>query len=85
MPKFCAFGICGPAGPSTTERPGSFWQSCLVERVRSSNSRFQSIPVEVRGTMVIVGRSGADGEDVTALAQALRRVRGVTEVVVASD
>jgi hypothetical protein len=74
-----------PKRAVVTARPVAIPLHVAVERVRSSNSRFQSIPVEVRGTMVIVGRSGADGEDVTALAQALRRVRGVTEVVVASD
>jgi hypothetical protein len=86
-----------PSEPSTTARPAPATPaekadrtppvplSVAVQRVKMSSSRFRSIPVELRGDVVVIGRSGADDEDVTALAQALRRVRGVSEVVVASD
>jgi hypothetical protein len=56
-----------------------------VERVRRSEARFRGISVEVRGAVVIVSRGGADDEDVTALAQALRRVRGVAAVMLAGE
>ncbi len=59
--------------------------SIAVARVRRSEPRFGAILVELRGDVVVINRSGADPEDVTALAQALRRVRGVSEVMVASD
>jgi hypothetical protein len=58
--------------------------SVAIERVRQSEGRFRGIPVELRGDVVVITRTGAD-EDVMALAQALRRVRGVAEVIVASD
>jgi hypothetical protein len=66
-------------------RPSPVSLDVAVERLRSSESRFRSIQVEVRGSMVVVSRSGAFDEDVMALAQALRRVRGVTEVLVTSE
>jgi hypothetical protein len=57
----------------------------LVERVRQSDRRFSGIPVEVQGNVVVVTRSGSNEEDAAALAQALRRVRGVAEVVLSGD
>lgn len=54
-----------------------------VERVRASDRRFRFIPVEVSGGTVIIGRG--DEEGVTALREALRRVRGVREVVLSGE
>jgi hypothetical protein len=70
---------------ATTTRPAQMSLSAAVEQVKQSDQRFRGIPVNVFGNVVVVGRSGATDEDVTALAQALRRVRGVAEVVVSSD
>ena len=56
-----------------------------VERMRTSEGRFRTIAVEVQGSMVIIKRSGSADEDVLALAQAVRRIRGVSEVILSSD
>jgi hypothetical protein len=74
-----------PPAPAAGRAPAVVPLSVAVERVRQSEPRFQAISVELRGDVVVIGRVGADAEDVTALAQALRRVKGVSEVMVASD
>jgi hypothetical protein len=74
-----------PRRDTTTSRPAPVPLSVAVQRVRSSELRYRAIPVEVHGNVVIVRRTGAADEDVTALAQALRRVRGVAEVIVTSE
>ena len=45
----------------------------------------QAIGVLVQGDVVFVRRAGAADVDVLALAQALRRVRGVNEVILTND
>jgi hypothetical protein len=56
-----------------------------VERVRQSQIRFRSIPVEVEGDLLVVKRGSAPSEDATALSQALRRIPGVSGVLIARD
>jgi uncharacterized Zn-binding protein involved in type VI secretion len=55
-----------------------------VAKAKASQSRFRAIPVVVRGDVVVITRRG-DEEDVVALAQILRRVRGVSEVRLSND
>ncbi len=74
-----------PKRDRVTSRPAEPPLQVAVDRVRQSSSRFRSIPVELRGNVVVITRSGSDDEDVVALAQALRRVRGVAEVILSSD
>jgi hypothetical protein len=71
-------GKADPAAraPSLAER---------VDRARKSQDRFRRIAVEVQGDVILVRRSGARSEDATALAQILRRLPGVSEVVMSSD
>jgi hypothetical protein len=56
-----------------------------VERVRRAEARFGAVRVEVRGTTVVVHGGEAVGEDVMALAQALRRLRGVQRVLLQDE
>jgi hypothetical protein len=55
-----------------------------VAKAKASQSRFRGIPVVVRGDVVVITRRG-DEEDVVALTQILRRVRGVSEVRLSND
>jgi hypothetical protein len=57
-----------------------------VAEVRQSQTRFKLIPVDVKddGTL-IVHRAGVSSLDATALSQALRRIPGVSEVLLSSD
>lgn len=70
--------------PSTDEEKAPSVRDA-VEKVKGSQTRFRSVPVEVREGVVIVIRSGADDADITALAQLLRRVGGVRGVVIRSE
>jgi hypothetical protein len=56
--------------------------AAAVEQVWRGQERFRPIRVEVRGQTVVVRGGQARGEDVMALAQALRRVAGVAQVLV---
>jgi hypothetical protein len=56
-----------------------------VQRVRAREARFQTMRLEVRGGTVELWPGEASGEDVMALAQALRRVHGVKGVVVRGE
>jgi hypothetical protein len=55
-----------------------------VAKGKASQARFRGIPVTVRGDVVVITRHG-DDQDVVALAQMLRRVRGVSEVRLSND
>jgi hypothetical protein len=57
----------------------------LVNEARQSEARFREIAVEVRGQAVLVRRGGAPGRDVMDLVQVLRRIRGVSDVILTSD
>jgi hypothetical protein len=54
----------------------------LVERVRQGEARFHAVRAEVRDGAVVLHSGAARGEDVTALADVLRRLPGVKEVAV---
>jgi hypothetical protein len=56
-----------------------------VERVRRSDKRFQAIPVEIDGDLLVVKRGAAPSEDATALSQALRRLPGISGVLIEKD
>lgn len=58
--------------------------AAAVAALRESNPAYRAVPVRVVGDVVIVSRRGDDA-DVAALAQALRRVPGVAEVVRSND
>jgi hypothetical protein len=69
-------------------RPSEAAQAPLVdrvERVRQSQPRFRNIAVDVQGETIIVKRLGVRSEDATALSQLLRRLHGVSAVVLSSD
>jgi hypothetical protein len=56
-----------------------------VARIRQSEGRFGAIAVDIQDSMLIVHRSGVSSADATALAEKLRRIPGVGEVLIASD
>jgi hypothetical protein len=72
-----------PASPAKPAETASL--AAGVERIRLSNIRYRPIRAEVRGASVVLQAGNAGGEDVMALAQKLRRLPGVREVVVHYD
>jgi hypothetical protein len=54
--------------------------SAAVAKLIASDDRFRSIPVVVRGGVVIIHTRNADDEAVEALSHALRRVKGIREI-----
>jgi hypothetical protein len=56
-----------------------------VARIRQMEARFQTISVDVQDSMLIVHRAGVSSADATALAEKLRRIPGVGEVLISSD
>jgi hypothetical protein len=63
-------------------------QPTLVERARAivlSDSRFHSIPVSLQDGVLFVRRGIASDEDTAELAQRLRQLSGVADVVLTSD
>jgi hypothetical protein len=73
------------AAPPAAAAPATSLAERVAE-VRQSEGRFRGIPVDVKedGTL-IVRRSGVSSRDATALSQALRRIPGVSEVLLSSD
>jgi hypothetical protein len=69
-------GASGVRSPSLAEQ---------VARIRQSEGRFGNISVEVQDGMLVVHRGGVSSADATALAEKLRRIPGVGEVLIASD
>jgi hypothetical protein len=70
-----------PLGPAPAVEP----LAAAVERVRRGEARFVPVRATVSGSTVTLRPGEAAGEDVTALAQALRRLPGVTEVLIRSE
>jgi osmotically-inducible protein OsmY len=64
-------------------RPPSLTEQ--VAQARKSDGRFAAINVDVQDGMLVVHRSGVSSADATALAEKLRRIPGVGEVLIASD
>jgi hypothetical protein len=73
----------GAEAGASAARPPSLAE--LVKRVRQSEGRFQGIVVDIQEGMLVVHRSGVASADATALAEKLRRIPGVGEVLIASD
>ncbi len=81
-PQPAAVKQSASAGASVARPPSLADQ---VARVRQSEGRFGAIAVDVQDGMLIVHRSGVSSADATALAEKLRRIPGVGEVLIASD
>jgi hypothetical protein len=64
-----------PAAPLTEQ----------VREARQSEARFREIAVEVRGQVVLVRRGDSPGRDVMDLVQKLRRIRGVSDVILTDE
>src|SRR5262249_1437558 len=79
--------LVAPPPPSpprpVSEKPLSL--TALVEKVRQSDSRYQLIRVRLSGSTVIVRPGEGSSEDATHLAQQLRRVKGVSEVLLENE
>jgi hypothetical protein len=73
----------GASAGASVARPPSLADQ--VERVRQSEGRFRAISVDVQDGMLVVHRRGVSSADATALAEKLRRIPGVGEVLIASD
>lgn len=71
------------AASAVEVRPPSLAE--LVARVRQTEPRFQAISVDIQDSMLVVHRAGVSSADATALAQKLRRIPGVGEVLISSD
>lgn len=56
-----------------------------VDQVRRADPRFRDIPVRLRGTSVEVRRGDGEDEAATELANRLRRLVGITDVLLTDD
>jgi hypothetical protein len=56
-----------------------------VARIRQSEARFRAITVDIQDGNLVVHRRGVESRDATALAQILRRIPGVGEVLITND
>jgi hyperosmotically inducible protein len=56
-----------------------------VREARQSEARFREIAVEVQGNVVLVHRRDSRSRDVMDFVQKLRRIHGVTDVVLTAD
>jgi hypothetical protein len=73
----------GASAGASVARPPSLADE--IARVRQSEGRFGAIAVDMQEGMLVVHRSGVSSAVATALAEKLRRIPGVGEVLIASD